>query len=81
MAGAALTNPLDVIQNEMFKTNLGLLDDVCLLDDVLGWTVLVRAMSKINSYIDSGGEHIFLHGCFGSMLANLRKVESSLMKS
>ena len=24
MAGAALTNPLDVIRNEMFKTDLGL---------------------------------------------------------
>ena len=44
------------------QTNLGLLDDVRLLYDELGWTVLIRGMSKINSCIDSGGEHNFLHG-------------------
>ena len=28
IAGAALTNPLDVVRNEMFKTNLGLIDTI-----------------------------------------------------
>ena len=46
LAGAALTNPLDVIRNEMFKTNLGLVDAVRLLYDELGWNFLVRGMSK-----------------------------------
>ena len=46
VAGAALTNPLDVIRNEMFKTNLGLVDAVRSLHKELGWNFLVRGMSK-----------------------------------
>ena len=46
VAGAVLTNPLDVIRNEMFKTNLGLLDAVKALHKELGWHFLVRGMSK-----------------------------------
>ena len=46
VAGAALTNPLDVIRNEMFKTNLGLIDAIRLLHNELGWNFLVRGMSK-----------------------------------
>jgi len=46
VAGAALTNPLDVIRNEMFKTNLGLIDAVRSLHNELGWNFLVRGMSK-----------------------------------
>jgi hypothetical protein len=46
VAGAVLTNPLDVIRNEMFKTNLGLTDAVKALHKELGWDFLVRGMSK-----------------------------------
>jgi hypothetical protein len=46
VAGAVLTNPLDVIRNEMFKTNLGLVDAVKALHKELGWHFLVRGMSK-----------------------------------
>lgn len=46
VAGAALTNPLDVIRNEMFKTNLGLFDAVRSLHRELGYNFLVRGMSK-----------------------------------
>lgn len=45
VAGAALTNPLDVIRNEMFKTNLGLLDAIRSLRGELGYAFLVRGMS------------------------------------
>jgi hypothetical protein len=46
VAGAVLTNPLDVIRNEMFKTNLGLFDAIKALHKELGWDFLVRGMSK-----------------------------------
>ena len=46
VAGAALTNPLDVIRNEMFKTNLGMFDAVSHLHSELGWRFLWRGMSK-----------------------------------
>jgi len=46
VAGAALTNPLDVIRNEMFKTNLGLFDAVRSLHREMGYNFLVRGMSK-----------------------------------
>lgn len=46
LAGAFLTNPLDVIRNEMFKTNLGLFDAVRSLNSELGYTFLFRGMAK-----------------------------------
>ena len=46
VAGAVLTNPVDVIRNEMFKTNLGLLDSIKALHKELGSSFLVRGMSK-----------------------------------
>lgn len=46
VAGAALTNPLDVIRNEMFKTNLGLVDVIRNLHGELGYHFLIRGMSK-----------------------------------
>jgi hypothetical protein len=46
IAGAILTNPVDVIRNEMFKTNKGLMATVnCLLDE-LGWRFIIRGMGK-----------------------------------
>jgi len=44
IAGAALTNPLDVIRNEMFKTNKPLLETVKLLYQELKWRFLLRGM-------------------------------------
>jgi hypothetical protein len=46
IAGAALTNPLDVIRNEMFKTNKNLFDTVKLLYGELGWQFVLRGMGK-----------------------------------
>lgn len=46
VAGAALTNPLDVIRNEMFKTNLSLIDTVAALKSKLGWKFMIRGMGK-----------------------------------
>jgi hypothetical protein len=46
VAGAALTNPLDVIRNEMFKTNLSFLDVCRSLHKELGYRFLIRGMSK-----------------------------------
>ena len=46
VAGAALTNPLDVIRNEMFKTNLSFIDACRSLHNELGYGFLVRGMSK-----------------------------------
>lgn len=46
VAGAALTNPLDVIRNEMFKTNLSLIEAVRSLHRELGYAFLWRGMSK-----------------------------------
>lgn len=47
VAGAALTNPLDVIRNEMFKTDRGLLHTIRTLREELGWYKFVtRGMGK-----------------------------------
>lgn len=46
VAGAVLTNPLDVIRNEMFKTNLGLVQTTRNLYRELGWSFLGRGVSK-----------------------------------
>eukprot|EP00592_Proboscia_alata_P021980 CAMPEP_0194407360 /NCGR_PEP_ID=MMETSP0176-20130528/5392_1 /TAXON_ID=216777 /ORGANISM="Proboscia alata, Strain PI-D3" /LENGTH=257 /DNA_ID=CAMNT_0039206945 /DNA_START=110 /DNA_END=880 /DNA_ORIENTATION=+ len=37
VAGAVLTNPLDVIRNEMFKTNFSMLDTIKHLRNEMGW--------------------------------------------
>ncbi len=46
VAGAALTNPLDVIRNEMFKTNKPLLETIRLLHQQTGYGFLSRGMTK-----------------------------------
>ncbi len=46
LAGAALTNPLDVIRNEMFKTNKSLISTVNSLFDEMGWRFILRGMGK-----------------------------------
>lgn len=46
IAGALLTNPLDVIRNEMFKTNLSLLGTVKSLREEMGWKFVLRGMGK-----------------------------------
>jgi hypothetical protein len=46
VAGAVLTNPLDVIRNEMFKTNHGLRETVRQLQRELGMDFLWRGMGK-----------------------------------
>ena len=46
VAGAALTNPLDVIRNEMFKQNTPLVQTVRNLYDQLGYKFLVRGIGK-----------------------------------
>ena len=46
IAGAALTNPLDVIRNEMFKTNKSLVATVNSLIDEMGWRFILRGMGK-----------------------------------
>ena len=46
VAGAALTNPLDVIRNEMFKTNKSLSQTVELLYKELGYSFLTRGLGK-----------------------------------
>lgn len=46
VAGAALTNPLDVIRNEMFKTNLGMRTTVQHLWQDMGWRFLARGLGK-----------------------------------
>mmetsp|Transcript_23927 Transcript_23927/g.35567 ORF Transcript_23927/g.35567 Transcript_23927/m.35567 type:complete len:308 (+) Transcript_23927:262-1185(+) len=46
IAGAALTNPLDVIRNEMFKTNKSLMSTVNSLLDEMGWRFILRGMGK-----------------------------------
>ena len=46
-AGAVLTNPLDVIRNEMFKTNLGLTAAVRhLRDETGGYGFVARGLGK-----------------------------------
>jgi len=46
VAGAALTNPLDVIRNEQFKTDLGLLRTTRSLWNELGWQFATRGLGK-----------------------------------
>mmetsp|Transcript_31750 Transcript_31750/g.35576 ORF Transcript_31750/g.35576 Transcript_31750/m.35576 type:complete len:309 (+) Transcript_31750:158-1084(+) len=46
IAGAALTNPLDVIRNEQFKTNRGLLHTTQALYQELGWKFMIRGLGK-----------------------------------
>lgn len=46
VAGAALTNPLDVIRNEMFKTNLGLVATIRHLHSDLGYSFVTRGLGK-----------------------------------
>jgi hypothetical protein len=46
IAGAALTNPLDVIRNEMFKTNHGFLQTVRHLHKELGYSFVNRGLGK-----------------------------------
>lgn len=47
VAGAALTNPLDVIRNEMFKTNKSLLSTIRSLHEELGvYNFVTRGMGK-----------------------------------
>lgn len=46
VAGAVLTNPLDVIRNEMFKTHLGLTATVRRLHQELGLAFLWRGVGK-----------------------------------
>jgi len=46
VAGAALTNPLDVVRNEMFKTEKSLIATVKQLHDELGYSFLTRGMGK-----------------------------------
>merc|ERR1712032_1805438 len=46
IAGAALTNPLDVIRNEQFKTEHGLVRTTRALYDDLGYRFLFRGLGK-----------------------------------
>jgi Mitochondrial carrier protein len=46
VAGAALTNPLDVIRNEMFKRNTPLIQTVRNLYQELGYKFMLRGMGK-----------------------------------
>lgn len=46
VAGAALTNPLDVLRNEMFKTDLGIGSALAKLRQEEGMGFLVRGMNK-----------------------------------
>ena len=46
IAGAVLTNPLDVIRNEMFKTNLSLSTTIRKLHEETGYKYFVRGMDK-----------------------------------
>jgi len=45
LAGAALTNPLDVLRNEMFKTDLGLSATYKKLMSESGWGFMLRGMA------------------------------------
>ena len=44
--GAALTNPFDVIRNEMFKKNTPLVNTVRALHKELGWKFVARGVGK-----------------------------------
>jgi hypothetical protein len=46
IAGAALTNPLDVIRNEQFKTDMGLLMTTRSLWNELGWKFAIRGLGN-----------------------------------
>jgi len=46
VTGAALTNPLDVIRNEQFKTDKGLTETTLMLYRELGWGFAVRGLGK-----------------------------------
>ena len=47
VAGALITNPLDVIRNEMFKTDLGLVDAFRKLErDAPNWRWMARGADK-----------------------------------
>jgi hypothetical protein len=46
VAGAALTNPLDVLRNEMFKTDLGFVATLRRLTEKEGASFLVRGVEK-----------------------------------
>jgi len=46
VAGAALTNPLDVIRNEQFKTHLGLRDTTRKLWNDMGIKFVTRGLEK-----------------------------------
>lgn len=46
LAGAVLTNPFDVLRNEMFKTNYPLVKCFGKLRAEMGWRFLVRGMGK-----------------------------------
>jgi hypothetical protein len=46
VAGAALTNPLDVVRNEQFKNDLGLRVTVQRLYQDMGWKFIVRGLGK-----------------------------------
>ena len=46
IAGAALTNPLDVIRNEQFKTDFGLLKTTRSLWNELGYKFMIRGLGK-----------------------------------
>lgn len=46
VAGAALTNPLDVLRNEMFKTDLGVGEALAKLHREEGLAFTLRGMNK-----------------------------------
>ena len=46
VAGAALTNPFDVIRNEQFKNHLGMRMTIQHLWNDMGWRFLVRGIGK-----------------------------------
>jgi len=46
IAGAALTNPLDVIRNEQFKTHAGLRETTMSLYKEMGWSFMSRGLGK-----------------------------------
>jgi len=46
VTGAALTNPLDVIRNEQFKTDKGITETTLTLYRELGWGFAVRGLGK-----------------------------------
>lgn len=46
VTGAVLTNPLDVIRNEQFKTDKGLIETTRALYREMGWGFTVRGLGK-----------------------------------